>query len=161
MTTCVATCKSRLQLGRSNQPMNSARLIAMLQYSGEQNIRFDCNYITLDLYNTAQYKLHTKKTILKHCYNLVPRVLLGTKVPWWIVVTWFRFIAQILGNKTVYYCIVRCSWPEINTFYSVQTCRQILLSFPPSLKINCFIIAQNMGNKAKPRDNDPPGYFRS
>ena len=41
--------------------MNSARLIAMLQYSGEQNIRFDCNYITLDLYNTAQYKLHTKK----------------------------------------------------------------------------------------------------
>ena len=31
--------------------------------------------------------------------DLVPRVLLGTKVPWWIVVTWFRFIAQILGNK--------------------------------------------------------------
>ena len=27
-----------------------------------------------------------------------------------------------------------------------------------SLKINCFI-AQNLGNKAKPRD--PPGYFRS
>ena len=31
--------------------------------------------------------------------NLVPRVLLGTKVPWWI--TWFRFIAQILGNKII------------------------------------------------------------
>ena len=38
--------------------------------------------------------------------NLVPRVLFGTKVPWWIVVTWFRFIAQILGNTTIYYCIV-------------------------------------------------------
>ena len=24
-----------------------------------------------------------------------------------------------------------------------------------------FFIAQNMGNKAKPRDHDPPGYFRS
>ena len=35
--------------------------------------------------------------------NLVPRVLLETKVPWWIVVTWFRFIAQILGNKTIYF----------------------------------------------------------
>ena len=30
--------------------------------------------------------------------SLVPRVLLDSKVPWWIVVTWFRFIAQILGN---------------------------------------------------------------
>ena len=39
-------------------------------------------------------------------YNLVPRVLLETKVPWWIVVTWFRFTAQILGNKAIYYCIV-------------------------------------------------------
>ena len=29
-----------------------------------------------------------------------------------------------------------------------------------SLKINYFI-AQNLGNKAKPRDYDPPGYFRS
>ena len=29
-----------------------------------------------------------------------------------------------------------------------------------SLKINYFI-AQNLGNKAKPRDHDPPGYFRS
>ena len=29
-----------------------------------------------------------------------------------------------------------------------------------SLKISYFI-AQNLGNKAKPRDNDPPGYFRS
>ena len=35
--------------------------------------------------------------------NLVPRVLLETKVPWWIVVTWLRFIAQILGNKTIYF----------------------------------------------------------
>ena len=26
--------------------------------------------------------------------------------------------------------------------------------------INCFI-AQNLGNKAKPRDHDLPGYFRS
>ena len=26
--------------------------------------------------------------------------------------------------------------------------------------INCFI-AQNLGNEAKPRDHDPPGYFRS
>ena len=29
-----------------------------------------------------------------------------------------------------------------------------------SLKMNYFI-AQNLGNKAKPRDHDPPGYFRS
>ena len=29
-----------------------------------------------------------------------------------------------------------------------------------SLKIFYFI-AQNLGNKAKPRDHDPPGYFRS
>ena len=29
-----------------------------------------------------------------------------------------------------------------------------------SLKINYFI-AQNLGNKAKPRDHNPPGYFRS
>ena len=29
-----------------------------------------------------------------------------------------------------------------------------------SLKINYFI-AQNPGNKAKPRDHDPPAYFRS
>ena len=29
-----------------------------------------------------------------------------------------------------------------------------------SLKINYFI-AQNLGNKAKPRDHDPPEYFRS
>ena len=29
-----------------------------------------------------------------------------------------------------------------------------------SLKINYFI-TQNLGNKAKPRDHDPPGYFRS
>ena len=36
------TCKFRLQVGQSNQPMNIARLIAMLQYSREQNIRFDC-----------------------------------------------------------------------------------------------------------------------
>ena len=35
--------------------------------------------------------------------NLVPRVLLGTKVSWWIVVTWFRLIAQILGSKTIYF----------------------------------------------------------
>ena len=28
-----------------------------------------------------------------------------------------------------------------------------------SLKISYFI-AQNLGNKAKPRDYDPPGYFR-
>ena len=28
-----------------------------------------------------------------------------------------------------------------------------------SLKINYFI-AQNLGNKAKPRGHDPPGYFR-
>ena len=41
----------------------------------------------------------------KYWLNLVPKVLLGTKVTWWIVVTWFRFIAQILGNKTVYYVL--------------------------------------------------------
>ena len=29
-----------------------------------------------------------------------------------------------------------------------------------SLKISHFI-AQNLGNKAKPRGHDPPGYFRS
>ena len=29
-----------------------------------------------------------------------------------------------------------------------------------SFKINYFI-AQNVGNKAKPHDHDPPGYFRS
>ena len=29
-----------------------------------------------------------------------------------------------------------------------------------SFKINYFI-AQNLGNKEKPRDHDPPGYFRS
>ena len=29
-----------------------------------------------------------------------------------------------------------------------------------SIKINYFI-AQNLGNKAKPLDHDPPGYFRS
>ena len=29
-----------------------------------------------------------------------------------------------------------------------------------SLKISYFI-GQNLGNKAKPRDHDPPGYFRS
>ena len=29
-----------------------------------------------------------------------------------------------------------------------------------SFKINYFI-AQNLGNKAKPRDHDPPGYFHS
>ena len=50
---------------------------------------------------------------------------------------------------------------KLTPFNSVQTCRHILLSFPPSLKINCFIIAQNVGNKAKPRDHDPPRYFRS
>ena len=92
--------------------------------------------------------------------NLIPRVLLETKVPWWIVDTWFRFIAQILGNKTVYYCIVDVPGLKLTPFNSVQTCQHILLSFPPSLKINCFIIAQNVGNKAKPRDHDPPGYFR-
>ena len=32
--------------------------------------------------------------------------IFGTKVPWWIVVMWFCFIAQILGNKTIYYYIV-------------------------------------------------------
>ena len=31
---------------------------------------------------------------------------------------------------------------------------------PKNAIINCFI-AQNLGNKAKPRDHDPPGYFRS
>ena len=35
---------------------------------------------------------------LSRC-NFVLTVRLGTKVPWWIVVTWFRFTAQILGNK--------------------------------------------------------------
>ena len=29
-----------------------------------------------------------------------------------------------------------------------------------SLKI-IYFISQNLGNKAKPRDHDPPGYFRS
>ena len=29
-----------------------------------------------------------------------------------------------------------------------------------SLKI-VYFIAQNLGSKAKPRDHDPPGYFRS
>ena len=48
---------------------------------------------------------HANTSELKVCINLVPRVLLGTKVPWWIVVTWVRFIAQILGNKTICYCI--------------------------------------------------------
>ena len=43
MGSCEATFKFRLQLGRSNQPVNIARLIAMLQYSREQNIRFDCD----------------------------------------------------------------------------------------------------------------------
>ena len=33
--------------------------------------------------------------------NFVPRVLLGAKVPWWIVVMWFRFIAQILDNEII------------------------------------------------------------
>ena len=41
------------------------------------------------------------ENLSKMAANLVPRVLLGTKVPWWIVVTWFRFIAQILGNKII------------------------------------------------------------
>ena len=44
-------------------------------------------------------------TIVLPISNLVPRVLLGTKVPWWIVVTWFCLFAQILGKKTIYYCI--------------------------------------------------------
>ena len=37
-----ATYKFRLGLAWSNQPMNIARLFAMLQYSREQNIRIDC-----------------------------------------------------------------------------------------------------------------------
>ena len=59
--------------------------------------------------------------------NLVPRVLLGTKVPWWIAVTCQEHRGQEHRNNTI---------------------------------INCFI-AQNLGNKEKPRDHDPPGYFRS
>lgn len=43
---------------------------------------------------------YTTLPVLYHS-NLVPRVLLGTKLPWWIVVTWFRFIAQILGNEII------------------------------------------------------------
>ena len=45
---------------------------------------------------------YTTLPVLYHS-NLVPRVLLGTKVPWWIVVTWFRFIAQILGNEIIHF----------------------------------------------------------
>ena len=35
----------------------------------------------------------------------------------------------------------------------------MLVYYIASLKINCFI-AQNLGNKAKPCDQDPLGYFR-
>ena len=38
------------------------------------------------------------------------------------------------------------------------------VNFRPGTSNNTIInrfIAQNLGNKAKPRDHDPPGYFRS
>ena len=42
----------------------------------------------------------------------------------------------------------------------VQTYRYTILPFPPLDQKHCFV-AQNLGNKAKPRDHDPPEYFRS
>ena len=51
----------------------------------------------------------------------------------------------------------RCSWTEINTF---NCSIKMSVYYIASLKIKYFI-AQNLGNKAKPRDHDPPGYFRS
>ena len=44
--------------------------------------------------------------------NLVPRVLLGTKVPWWIVVTWVRFKFWAIKQ----FAIVFFPWTEINIF---------------------------------------------
>ena len=81
--------------------------------------------------------------------NLVPRVLLGTKVPWWIV-------AQILGNNLLLY------FPDVPGLKLTPFNCSIKMSvyYIASLKINYFI-AQNLGNKTKPRDHDPPGYFRS
>ena len=71
-----------------------------------------------------------------------------------------RFWA-INNLQTIYHCIVPVflAWNQ-RLLITVQTCRYVILPFQPSLKINCFI-AQNLGNKAKPRDHDPPGYFRS
>ena len=82
-------------------------------------------------------------------------------MPWWIVVTWFRFIAQNLGNRTIYYCIVPMflAWNEY-LLIKVQTYRYTILPFPPLAQKHCFV-AQNLGNKGTPRDHDPPGYFRS
>ena len=86
--------------------------------------------------------------------NLVPRVLLGTKVPWWIVVTWFRNRFRF-HNLLLYFPDV--AGLKLTPFnYSINMSIYYIASF----KINYFI-AQNLGNKAKPRDHDPPGYFRS
>ena len=46
-----ATCNLQLQLSRSNQSVKIARLITMLQYSGVQNIRFDCKRETKLVYS--------------------------------------------------------------------------------------------------------------
>ena len=46
----LATCEFQLQLSRSNQPMNIARLMTMLQYSGEQKIGFDFTVTQGDCY---------------------------------------------------------------------------------------------------------------
>ena len=47
MFCCLEYCKFRyVATCLSNLPMNIARLIAMLQYSGEQNTQFDCKTLS-------------------------------------------------------------------------------------------------------------------
>ena len=77
--------------------------------------------------------------------------------------SWSRGFALLPRFWAIKQFIVLFNVPglKLTPFNSVQTCWHILLSFPLSLKIDCFIIAQNVGKKAKPHDHDPPGYFRS
>ena len=55
----VATCVFRLQVARSNMPINIARLIAMLQYSGEQNIHLTVKITSVKDYPNTALALNT------------------------------------------------------------------------------------------------------
>ena len=61
----------------------------------------------------------------------------------------FRFVAQILGEKTIDFPGLK----QIPFNYStnMSVCYITFPSFP--------FIAQNLGNRAETRDHDPPGYW--